>query len=211
MNLRTPPVGDKEIKMVEDQTSQNQGPPPEINYYFDPTFNEGKDGQAGPFPFTFAAVANRGTSPPDNAVRTPPPPREGAWGGDTGLWPCMANGNWELVENHVGESGYKNGEPFEIKVYGPPPSGWSKNPPPPTTAELNDRLTTKLQVELNTKDFKSTRALRRILALQAQLPGSSESAKSALEAEIAAESDILVQLEDESVELRAQIPKKTIN
>jgi hypothetical protein len=195
--------------MVEDQTSQNQGTPPETNYYFDPTFNEGKDGQTGPFPFTFAAVANRGTSPPDNAVRTPP--QEGGWGGDTGLWPCMANGNWELVENHVGESGYKNGAPFEIKVYGPPPAGWSKNPPPPTTAELNDRLTTKLQAELNTKDFKSTRALRRILALQAQLSGSSGSAKSALEADIAAESAILGQLEAEAEELREQMPKKTVN
>lgn len=48
---------------------------------------------------------------------------------------CVAqrvNGAWVNVENHVGEKGYVNGVPIEIKEYGPLPDGWSVTPPPPT-------------------------------------------------------------------------------
>lgn len=47
------------------------------------------------------------------------------------------NGAWVNVENHVGEKGYVNGVPTEIKEYGPLPEGWSETPPPPT---IKDQL-----------------------------------------------------------------------
>lgn len=52
---------------------------------------------------------------------------------------CVArrvNGAWVNVENHVGEKGYLNGVPTEIKEYGPLPDGWSVMPPPPTADQL---------------------------------------------------------------------------
>lgn len=56
---------------------------------------------------------------------------------------CVArrvNGTWVDVENHVGEEGYLNGVPTEIKEYGPLPEGCSDTPPAPTTEELFDKL-----------------------------------------------------------------------
>lgn len=53
---------------------------------------------------------------------------------------CVArrvNGVWVDVENHVGEKGFVNGVPFEIKEYGPLPDGWSITPPSPT---IEDKL-----------------------------------------------------------------------
>lgn len=52
---------------------------------------------------------------------------------------CVAkrvNGAWVNVENHVGEKGYVNGVPTEIKDYGPLPEGWSLTPPAPTEEQL---------------------------------------------------------------------------
>lgn len=52
---------------------------------------------------------------------------------------CVAkrvNGAWVDVENHVGEKGYVNGVPTEIKEYGPLPEGWSLTPPAPTEEQL---------------------------------------------------------------------------
>jgi len=52
---------------------------------------------------------------------------------------CVArrvNGAWVDVENHVGEQGYINGVPAEIKEYGPLPEGWSATPPAPTLADV---------------------------------------------------------------------------
>lgn len=48
---------------------------------------------------------------------------------------CVAKrvgGAWVDVENHVGEKGYINGVPTEIKEYGSLPEGWSITPPAPT-------------------------------------------------------------------------------
>ena len=52
---------------------------------------------------------------------------------------CVArrvNGAWVDVENHVGEKGFVNGVPTEIKDYGPLPDGWSATPPAPTLAAV---------------------------------------------------------------------------
>lgn len=57
-----------------------------------------------------------------------------------GFVPKRVNGVWIDVENHVGEKGYVNGVPTEIKEYGPLPEGWSDTPPPPTIEELFDML-----------------------------------------------------------------------
>lgn len=56
---------------------------------------------------------------------------------EDGKWPKRVNGAWENVENHIGEKGYINGVPTEIKEYGPLQDGWSTTPPPPT---LEDQL-----------------------------------------------------------------------
>lgn len=54
----------------------------------------------------------------------------------TGCVAKRVNGAWVNVENHVGEKGYVNGVPIEIKAYGPLPDGWSVTPPPPTADQL---------------------------------------------------------------------------
>lgn len=43
---------------------------------------------------------------------------------------------WEYVENHIGKTGYVNGEFFEVKEYGPLPAGWSENAPDPTEEDI---------------------------------------------------------------------------
>ena len=43
-----------------------------------------------------------------------------------GYIPQWVNNSWVQVENHVGEEGFVNNEPFEIKEYGPYPNGWTK-------------------------------------------------------------------------------------
>ena len=52
---------------------------------------------------------------------------------------CVAqrvNGAWANVENHIGEKGFVNGVPTEIKEYGPLPEGWGLTPPAPTEEQL---------------------------------------------------------------------------
>lgn len=96
------------------------------NHYFDNTH---------PLrPYTHSAHAVPGTIAPINALREPLPPKI------DGKHPCEQNGKWGYVEDHKGKSGYVNGEPHEIKEYGPLPEGWSDTPPPPTTEELFSRL-----------------------------------------------------------------------
>ena len=66
---------------------------------------------------------------PNNATHTTPTVAEGKiprWDGE----------KWEQVEDHKGKSGYVNGQPHEIKEYGPLPEGWSDTPPPPTADQL---------------------------------------------------------------------------
>ncbi len=52
---------------------------------------------------------------------------------------CVAkrvNGAWVNVENHIGEQGYINGVPAEVKEYGPLPDGWSTTHSAPTAEQL---------------------------------------------------------------------------
>ena len=70
---------------------------------------------------------------PNNATRTAPTLKKG-------FIPCWDGKKWGQVEDHKGESGYVNGQPHTINVYGPLPDGWSDTPPPPTTGELFSRL-----------------------------------------------------------------------
>ncbi len=64
-----------------------------------------------------------------------------------GFLPRWNGEAWEQIENHKGKTGYINGEPYEIKEYGPLPEGWSTEPPPDTRtpdeiriAEIKSRL-----------------------------------------------------------------------
>jgi hypothetical protein len=66
---------------------------------------------------------------PNNATHIPAPD---AQEGYIAHWTGEA---WEQVEDHKGETGYVNGEPYTIKDYGPYPDGWSDTPPPPTPEE----------------------------------------------------------------------------
>ena len=70
---------------------------------------------------------------PNNSTRTTPELQ-------TGFIPRWNGEGWEQVEIHKGVEGYLNGEPHEVKEYGPLPDGWSDTPPPPTIEELFDML-----------------------------------------------------------------------
>ena len=82
---------------------------------------------------------------PNNATRTTPTIVES-------FVPRWTGKNWEQVEDHKGKSGYVNGQPHEVKEYGPLPDGWSETPPPPTTEELLDRLRGQRDAKLNATD-----------------------------------------------------------
>ncbi len=79
---------------------------------------------------------------PNNATRTAPTVVEGKV-------PRWTGTDWEQVEDHKGKSGYVNGQPHEIKEYGPLPEGWSVTPPPPTTEELFARLRGQRDAHIN--------------------------------------------------------------
>ncbi|MDL2226982.1 hypothetical protein LJB86_04930 [Deltaproteobacteria bacterium OttesenSCG-928-M10] len=63
-----------------------------------------------------------------------------------GRIPRWAGGHWEQIENHVGEQGYVDGQPFTIDAYGPYPDGWSVDPPPPTPRQRAARLQAEIEV-----------------------------------------------------------------
>lgn len=65
---------------------------------------------------------------PNNSTRTAPTIVEGKI-------PRWTGKKWEQVEDHKGKSGYVNGQPHEIKEYGPLPKGWSDTPPPPSLSD----------------------------------------------------------------------------
>lgn len=70
---------------------------------------------------------------PNNATHTVPTLKKG-------FVPRWTGKKWEQIEDHKGKSGYVNGQPHEVKEYGPLPEGWSDIPLPPTTEELFDKL-----------------------------------------------------------------------
>ncbi|WP_099119574.1 tail fiber assembly protein, partial [Xenorhabdus cabanillasii] len=61
------------------------------NYYFDETKSYR--------PFTFITEASPGSYAPDNAIRIEPPTREG-------YWPCLIDGQWQLLPDHRGKIVY---------------------------------------------------------------------------------------------------------
>lgn len=65
---------------------------------------------------------------PNNATRTIPTLVDGKV-------PRWTGKKWEQVEDHKGKSGYINGQPHEVKEYGPLPEGWSDTPPAPELAD----------------------------------------------------------------------------
>ena len=65
---------------------------------------------------------------PNNATRTAPTLKKG-------FIPCWDGKKWGQVEDHKGESGYINGQPYTINEYGPLPDGWSDTPPQPSLAD----------------------------------------------------------------------------
>ena len=92
------------------------------NNYFDPTH---------PLrPYTHSLPAMPGTVPPANALRGQKPTAR------PGFHPAEDNEQWIDIEDHRGQSGYLNGEPCEIKDFGPLPAGWSDTPPPPAPEDI---------------------------------------------------------------------------
>lgn len=59
--------------------------------------------------------------------------------------------DWEDVENHKGEKGYLNGQPFEIRGYGPYPEGFSLELPEPSAEEKLAAAITRKTGEIETK------------------------------------------------------------
>ncbi len=80
-------------------------------------------------PYTHSLAAMPGSIPPVNALRGDAPTAK------PGFWPCEKDGAWVYGEDHRGEEGYVNGEPYTINDFGPWPEGWSHTPPPPAPEE----------------------------------------------------------------------------
>ncbi len=66
---------------------------------------------------------------PGNTLTTPPGEMR-----DGHVWKRVDDA-WQELEDHRGESGFVNGEPFTIKELGPLPEGWSTKPSEPTERE----------------------------------------------------------------------------
>lgn len=82
-----------------------------------------------------SAPANAGSMPPENAVRTPPPFRDGYWP----VWE-RERGAWALREDHRGRTGWVDGAPATIAALGPLPDNWTDEPPPrPDTRTAAER------------------------------------------------------------------------
>ena len=80
---------------------------------------------------------------PNNATYTSPEIEAGyapRWNGEV----------WEQIEDHRGETGYVDSEPFTIKDYGPYPEGWNIDPPAPTEEELAEREKMEAETEAST-------------------------------------------------------------
>ena len=84
-------------------------------------------------PYIHSLPAMPGTYPPANALRGEEPPTA-----RPGFHPAEKAGQWIAIEDHRGETGYVNGQPHEIKDFGPLPDGWSDTPPPPTLHEARE-------------------------------------------------------------------------
>ncbi|MBS6831084.1 MAG: hypothetical protein KH208_14730, partial [Desulfovibrio sp.] len=92
---------------------------------------------------------------PNNSTRTAPTIVEGKI-------PRWTGKKWEQVEDHKGKSGYVNGQPHEIKEYGPLPKGWSDTPPEPTPEEARTRM---VAIDAEIRELEQ-KALRPMSAIQ---------------------------------------------
>jgi hypothetical protein len=166
-----------------------------LNYYWNPEH---------PLkPYTTRQPANKGSIAPVNAARTAPPtPPEGKW-------PAWTGSAWGLIDDHRGEKGYVDGQPIEIKDYGPYPTGWSLDPPPPTAQELLDRQRFDILGVLDEIDRKSMRCVRAIETLRRALETAEPDAKEALVAKLAEEEDRLDGYEAQAEAKRAALAALT--
>ena len=73
-------------------------------------------------PYTHSLKATKGTIVPINALRGDVSPLK-----KVGFHPCEKDGKWIDVEDHRGEVGYVNNEPFTITELGKYPEGWTKD------------------------------------------------------------------------------------
>ena len=82
-----------------------------------------------------------GGSLPHNCTAVKPVLQEGFiphWTGGLGS-------AWQQVENHKGQEGYLNGEPYTIKDYGPLPEGFSTSKPLPSLEEAKKQARQELK------------------------------------------------------------------
>ena len=77
-----------------------------------------------------------------------------------GLIPRWNGDKWEQVEDHKGEQGYLDGEPFTVNEYGPLPEGFSLEPLPPSPEEQKQSRVTEIKSRLAEIDLESVRPLR---------------------------------------------------
>ena len=70
-----------------------------------------------------------------------------------GFIPRLVNGKIVQEQNHKGETGYVNGEPFTVKEYGPLPDGWSETPPPPTPEEKATQARAQRDALISATDY----------------------------------------------------------
>jgi hypothetical protein len=107
-------------------------------------------------PYTVSAPFNAGSTKPENALRGKQPTIK------KGLWPCEQEGKWVQIEDHRGESGWVDGEPFTVADIGPYPSGWSATPPASTPEEIAAQRQIEILARLSQIDSESVRPLRAI-------------------------------------------------
>ena len=105
-------------------------------------FNNYYDASHPLHPYTHSLAFTEGSIPPVNALRGPIPTST------AGYHPGEKNGKWIAIEDHRGKKGYLDGQPHEIKEYGPLPEGWSDTPPPPTADQLFAALRTSRDARL---------------------------------------------------------------
>jgi hypothetical protein len=163
---------------------------PEMNYYYKKNH---------PLkPFIRQTMATPGTYPPDNATRTPPP------FAPAGKWPAFSGNGWILIDNHIDETGWVNGQPFEIKDYGPYPEGWSATAPPPSPAEVKERTIQEIKFRLAELDQLTIRPIRAIEYIRKQLAaGGGDTAR--LNEQLTEELRRLAELEAEAEAKRAEL------
>lgn len=77
-----------------------------------------------------------------------------------GYIPRWRNGKWNQVETHVGEKGFVNNEPFEVKNHGPLPEGFTTEwVDPRTPAEIRRDEIERRLLDIDNESIRPTRAI----------------------------------------------------